>query len=162
MNDNLVIGVGNPILADDAVGPLAVENLQKLFKKRSKNIDFKINYSGGFDLLLEMIGYRRVLVIDSIQYRDDKPGSFIFLTLNDLRELKFGSFLNTHGLDFASLWDLGKKLNLEMPSECLLCGIAAKDCEKFSENLSQEVQARFPEIISNLKVRIARWSEITN
>ena len=157
MNENLVIGIGNPILTDDGIGPFVVRKLQDKFENQNIPFDFKINYTSGIDLLLELVGYKRVLIIDSIKCYSEKPGSCYFMKIDELNDFKFSGFLNTHGVNFTSLWELGKKLKLEMPADCHLFGIVAGDCTSFGENFTAGISLNIEKIVAEIINHILSW-----
>mgnify|MGYP001117878793 CR=1 FL=1 len=82
---SLVIGLGNPIMGDDAVGCKAAEALRVMLDKTSE-IDVEVDqfYRGGISLMERLIGYDRVLIIDSITGTGRTPGAVILLKLDDV------------------------------------------------------------------------------
>jgi hydrogenase maturation protease len=87
MADILVIGMGNLLLGDDAVGPLAVRELSRRLVEYSPVIRFIENYTCGLDLLVEISGYNRVLIIDSLESDKENPGKCIEFSLDELKDM---------------------------------------------------------------------------
>ena len=94
MSKDLVIGIGNLVLSDDAIGPLLVRDLMKDMHI-NKNIDYKENYSTGLDLLEEIIGYERVIIIDCIKNEEYEPGTCLLFNIDGLDSLKYDVFVDT-------------------------------------------------------------------
>ena len=60
----LIYGIGNPYRCDDAVGIRVAELLAKKISK--SNIDIKCGSIDGVAILDEIVGYDRVIFIDSV------------------------------------------------------------------------------------------------
>lgn len=157
MAENLVIGLGNLVLCDDAIGPLAVRAVKKNLGEQDHGIDFKECYACGIDMLLELVGYKRVLIVDSIEQSGQPPGSCLEFALDDLQVLGYQGFVNTHGLNLPTLWELGRRLGFDMPDECCLLGISVVDCSRFSESLSGELQSCFSDVVEKIQDKIFSW-----
>ena len=148
---NLIIGLGNSVLTDDAVGLMLVSELQKKPEfKNPGNLEFKFNHSGGLDLLDDITGFSRVLIIDSLEATHLDVGSVHFFELADLNALKVPRFISTHGVSLPTLWELGLTLGYAMPEFCLLAGVVTLDCRSYGEFLSRELQKKFPAILNEV------------
>ena len=154
-----IIGIGNPLLTDDALGLMVVNSIQKTMTSEyapgtSCFIQFKENYSGGMDLLDEMIGYKRVVIIDSLETDEYEPGTCLCFNLDNLDNFTPAT---SHGLTLQGLWEIGEKLDLSLPEECLIIGIVAFDCHSFKENLSNPLRILFNSITEDVKRIIEQW-----
>ena len=74
--------------------------------------------------------------------------------LNDLKDIRFDSFVNTHGLNLPVIFELGKKLGLNMPVECKITGIVAYDCKSFGEDISCKLKLKEEMIFNKIKENI--------
>ena len=61
----LLVGLGNPIMGDDAVGIHVVRMLKDRNRGRA-DLEFKELSLGGLGLVEEILGYERVFIIDSV------------------------------------------------------------------------------------------------
>jgi len=95
----LLIGMGNPILSDDAVGV----RLATDFKNRldgTPGLDVMEECSvGGLNILEIVAGYDRLIVIDSIKTVDGIPGTWYRFDASSLRETM--NLNNVHDANFA-------------------------------------------------------------
>ena len=151
MKNFLIIGLGNLILGDDAVGPLAVRELKNELSTYADRIDFKENYSCGIDMLEELTCYENVIIIDSLESDSLENGTFLTFDIDDINFTGFDRFVTTHGLTIPILWELGKKLDFNMPGKCTIYGIITQKNLTFSEELSEELNSSFKIIINNIK-----------
>lgn len=136
----LVLGLGNSILSDDGIGLHVVAGLKAVIDR--PDIEIIETASGGINLLDLLMGYDRAIVIDAIQTPHGTPGHVYQLHPGSLyNSLHTGS---THGIDFASTIELGRKLGFAMPQEITIFAIEAKNVNTFGEDCSQEVKSAVP------------------
>ena len=111
----LLLGMGNPILSDDAVGIRLVSD----FRRRLGNVaglDIVDDCTaGGMDLLQIIEGYDRLLLVDSIKTRERSGGSWFRFTGDRLR--KTVHLTNIHDANFATTLSLGRLLGMKLPSD---------------------------------------------
>jgi hydrogenase maturation protease len=81
MMKTLVLGLGNPILSDDAVGIRIAEGL----KLKASVQDVVETSEAGVALLDYAVGYDKLVIIDSIMTDKGKPGELYKLGLEDLK-----------------------------------------------------------------------------
>jgi len=136
----LVLGIGNSILADDGVG---IKVAQKL---KDKNSELEVIETGetGIALLDLIVGWDKLIIIDSIKTEKGKPGDLYKLELEDLRPAK--DLSSSHGIGIATAFELGKELGYEMPEHISIYAIGIKDNSTFGEDCTQEVEAKIPSI----------------
>jgi len=66
----LVVGLGNPILGDDGIGWRVADAVRAI----KPDIEVDCLALGGLSLMERLVGYGRVIIIDSIQTRDGRIG----------------------------------------------------------------------------------------
>jgi len=140
----LVLGMGNPYVADDSVGlRLAGEVRGRL--GGLPGVEWATDCAaGGLDLLELLAGHRRLLVFDAIRTRGGRPGDWYRLTAKDLRETRhLGSI---HDANFATALELGRALGMDLPrdEEIHIFAVEIHDNERFTECLSPPLQAAWP------------------
>lgn len=136
----LVLGIGNPILTDDAVGILVARNVTGV------GADIKEAPVGGLLLLDCIRGYDKVIVVDAVK-TGEKPGTVSVLTPKEIKRALHAS--STHDVSFFEALQLGKVLfPEEMPSEIVVVGIEAADVETFSETPTPSVLQAVPKAVT--------------
>jgi hydrogenase maturation protease len=143
----LVLGLGNPILGDDGVGLRVAARLKA--EVDLPNVFISETESEGITLLELLVGYDRAIIIDAIQTPRGKPGQIHRLSTASLYCTRHTS--STHGIDFATLIDLGKKLNLALPEKIIIFGIEIEDISTFSEKCSPPVEKAIPIYVAKIK-----------
>lgn len=139
----LVLGLGNPVLTDDGVGFVVVEEV----RKRLPTADVTVSQAsvGGLSLLELVVGYDRVVIVDAIRTAGGTPGEVHQLSPDEFR----GSIraASTHDVDLATALELGRQLGMDIPGEIVILGIEAVDVETFGEELTPSVAAAVPQAV---------------
>ncbi len=138
--NTLIMGIGNPILTDDGVG---IKIAHKL-KEENPKLEVIETSEAGIALLDFVIGYDKLIIIDSIKTEKGKPGDLYKLELGDLKPSR--DFSSSHGIGIATAFELGKELGYKMPEHISIYAIDIKDNTTFGEECTQEVKARIPSI----------------
>ena len=139
----LLLGMGNPILCDDAVGV----RLARDFKRELegfRELDVLEDCSvGGLNLLDIFTGYQRAVVLDSIRTTEGIPGNWYYFTADALRETVH--LTNIHDANFATAMELGRALGLPLPlsSEIHIFVVEAKENRTFSEQMTPELETAY-------------------
>ena len=142
----LVLGVGNSILSDDAVGLVVARRLEERFGGR-EDADFGFNEEAGFTLLEESLGYDRLVVVDSI-LTGSPPGTVHRLDLSDLgRSIHSNS---PHGMNLATVIALGRSQGMDVPKDVRIFAIEVIDTLTFGEQLTPELGARVESIVREI------------
>ena len=140
----LILGFGNPILTDDAVGIRIAEELEGEFP----DITVVATSEAGLSILDEVTGYEKLVIIDSIKTGKGKPGELYKLTLEDLKPRS--DFSSSHGLDIATAFKLGEKLGYPMPREVSIYAVEVKDNTTFGEECTPEIERSIPLIVGQI------------
>jgi len=152
----LLLGMGNPILTDDAVGV----RLASDFKQRLAdipNIDFVEECCvGGLNLIDVFYGYQRAIVLDSILAADRVPGRwhrFDGAALDETMHLT-----NIHDVNFATALELGRRLKMPLPepSEIHIFAVEVEDNLSFSERMTSRLEETYPRYASEILGEVRR------
>jgi hydrogenase maturation protease len=149
-NQVLIIGIGNTIRGDDGIGILLARKLRETLPQ-----DFEIRESdnGSLDLLNTISGYGKVILIDTIQTPNGKPGEVHRLSLQDL---KYSSNLSSmHALGLRQTIELKKRImDGKIPEKIEVLAVEAKNLDEFSDDLSPELKERFGKIVETVRSEI--------
>ncbi len=150
MSDVLIIGVGNPLRRDDALGPLALKELRG---RLGEEFDYIQCYGEGAELMDAWAGYDHVIIIDAVQ-SGAKPGKVY--VLNAAREKIPASFFNysSHAFGLAEAVELGRSLGL-MPREMIIFGVEGSEFG-YGDGLSRNVSKALPALLDIIGDRACR------
>jgi hydrogenase maturation protease len=153
MARDVIIGIGNPIVSDDAVG-IAVARCCRAELPPFSDVSVKELYCGGLQLMEAMAGYERAIVIDAIEPAS-KPGTIYSLGMDDLGAAR--NTCTTHDGSLADALEFGRISGAKLPTVVHLWAVEAGDIVTFREGLTPEVAAAVPvvtaEIMRELLVR---------
>ena len=138
----LVLGLGNPILSDDSVGFRVAQALEG---RIGQDVTVLETGLAGLSLLDLLVGYDRVIIIDSIQTKGGKVSQVYRLDAGDLAATRHA--VSPHDVDLATALELGKRVGLAMPREIIIFAIEVEDVTTFSENCSPRVTEAIPKVV---------------
>lgn len=150
----LVIGMGNPILSDDAVGIMLAERLSARLTEHPGVDVIEECCVGGLNLIDLMAGYDRLIALDSIKTIDGTPGTWYAFDATALRETM--NLRNVHDANFATALALGRKMGTHLPSdtECHIVAVEIADNMTFSEELTPALKEAFPQLLANIEAHV--------
>lgn len=154
----LVLGIGNRIRCDDAVGLEIVGQLRQELK--NPDIDIRETEETRLALLDLIEGYGRVIIVDSIRARpDEKPGGILRFTADELDADPRGEQHSSHAMGIPSLLAIGQQHNLPIPKPenitLIAVTIPAATADQFGEQLSPEIEAAIPKAIARIRQELA-------
>jgi len=162
----LVLGLGNELCGDDGVGIHVVRSLKRNIRTKGKNwewlgkIDFKESSLSGLALLDDIIGYDRLVVIDTIKKENPIPGQIHLLEEKKLRSIPGPS---PHYVSFPQTLEIGRKLGLKVPREIQVIAVEAKNIYHLGEGLSEKMKEALPAILQKarevLKNKGRKWQK---
>jgi hydrogenase maturation protease len=160
----ILIGLGNPILGDDAAGWKVVEQVeQQLQPPRYENqepIDIAYLSIGGLGLMEHLIGYDRAIIVDAMVSGKEVPGTISTRMLEDVFDLTAGHTTSVHDTSLKDAVNLARKMGVHMPKNMIVVGIATDSIYNFSEALTTQVAAAIPravEIVIELLTKRESW-----
>jgi len=139
----LLLGMGNPILSDDAVGVRLARDFKRELEGFRELDVFEDCSVGGLNLLDIFTGYPRAVVLDSIRTTEGIPGDWYYFTAEALRETVHLS--NLHDANFATAMEMGRALGLSLPlsNDIHIFAVEAKENRTFSEQMSPELETAY-------------------
>lgn len=149
-NKILLLGLGNDILTDDAVGLLIVRQLRSEFADDPR-IDLHETQEMGLALLDFMVGYRAVVLVDAIQTSAASPGTLHELDAAGLKNL---TGRTPHFLGVGETLAFGRKLGLAMPEHVKIFAIEVADAHTLGTQLSPAVQNALPTILPRIRAAL--------
>ena len=146
----LLLGLGNDILTDDAVGLHVVHELQRELAGNPA-IDCRETTEMGLALLDFITGYRAVAIVDSIQTGKEATG---FLHELDAAALKQLTGRTPHFVGVSETLALGRQLGLAMPEQVRIYAIEVEDPFTLGTALTPALQAALPGIVARIRTAL--------
>lgn len=145
----LIVGLGNPILGDDAIGWRVAEAVEARLKTETglelTGIEFDYLSLGGLSLMERFIGYERAIILDSIQTEGGELGQVFSFSLEELPDLSAGHTTAAHDTSLQTALALGRQMGTHLPDDVQVVAVEADRVFDFSDKLSPAVAAAVPE-----------------
>ena len=147
----LILGLGNDILTDDAVGLHVVRELRHRLADQPE-IAVEETCEMGLALLDFFVGRRAVILVDSIQTGRVPPGTVHEL---DAAELKQLTGRTPHFLGVGETLALGHRLGLAMPEQVKIFAIEVEDPFTLGTELTSSAREAIPGLVDHLSRMVA-------
>ena len=148
----LVIGLGNPILGDDGVGWVVAREVESRVREAGGSIEVDYLSLGGLSLMERMIGYKQVILIDSLATGKFPQGTVIPFTLEDLVDLSSGHTTAPHDTSLKMALITGKTLGAVLPAEKDIHVVAVESQHVYDieEGLTPPIAAAVPKAVQQV------------
>ncbi len=150
----LVLGLGNELLGDDAVGVLAAWALKEKLGDQADVVESSLS---GLALLDFFVGYDRAIVIDAVKTGRCPPGTIYELSPADLDAVVAPS---PHYAGLPELLAVAKQLNLDFPKEIKIFALEVEDPYTIGNRLSKPVRKALEELVQRVYAQIERWQAV--
>lgn len=137
----LIIGIGNPILSDDAAGIIVAEKINERIKDNS--FDVRIGSISGLKIVDAIAGYDEVIIIDTIY--GENPGKFYQLPLEELK--RSFHLTSPHSLNLYTALKICDDMGLKKPEKINIYVIEAKKIAQFGEGLSDDIKGKIDDFV---------------
>jgi hydrogenase maturation protease len=138
----IIVGLGNPLLGDDGVGWKVAQEVKQQLGEDS-TVDVECYSLSGLSLMEQLIGYTRVILIDSLNTGQREQGDVVTFTLDSLEDLTYGHSASAHDASLKTALGVGRSMGEKLPAdnEIHVVAIEARHVYDFSEDLSPKVAA---------------------
>lgn len=154
--ETLVVGVGNEMMRDDGVGVVAARALQG--ESLGEGVRVVELGARGLDLICEMEGVTRVIVIDAVK-TGGEPGSIYRFTPEEARSVNSRTS-SLHGIDLLDVLELAAVTKIR--PQVVIVGVEPEEVAP-GQSLSEAVRSRVAQVVEVVKDLIddeASWSQM--
>jgi len=141
MKRTLIVGLGNDLLADDAVGILAARQLSDQIT--DERTDIVESGAHGLALLDLFIGYDRAILVDALVTGKHPPGTLVEIPAATLQSVPNPS---PHFAGIPEMIALAEKLGLAYPDEFHILGVEVADPFTLGGDLHPAVRDALPKL----------------
>ena len=142
-----VIGIGNPLASDDAIGLHVARKLLEM--KLPDNVGVIAAESGGSSILELMTGADKVILIDAT-LGGARPGTVHRLSLDDIQVGKC-KLRSLHEINLADLLRIGRLAQPEaFPRKLTIVGIEVANTGRYRQGLSDAVRDAIPRAVETV------------
>ena len=148
----LVLGIGNLVMSDDAVGVLVAQRLQQGYRF-ADNVEIMDGGTLGLDLLPKLENITNLIMIDAVE-TGKKAGTCVRLRGQEL-PIALHTKVSPHQMGLKDLLAVSELMG-HSPKEMVLIGVQPGSIE-MEIGLTPEVQAQFETLISSVLTELAHW-----
>lgn len=148
----IVLGLGNELLSDDAIGILIARRLRSELNGIADVFESGLS---GLALLESLLGYDQAIIVDSISTGKDPPGTIIELGPDDLGPVIAPS---PHYTGLPEMISIARELGLDFPDKITIFAIQASDLKTIGGSTSPQVFASIEQAVIRIKERVQTWN----
>ena len=140
-SDNvLVIGLGSPIMSDDAIGLVVSERIEEM---AMDGVETRQEAIGGLDIIPVLWGYKHAIIVDAIQTNQQEPGTVMIFDPEDFEPTVTNA--SAHDFNLATAMKIGRDMEPEqMPDQVIFVAIEVEDIQTMHEGMTPKVDAAVP------------------
>lgn len=148
----LVLGIGNLVMSDDAVGVLVAQRLQQGYSF-ADNVEIIDGGTLGLDLLPKLENITNLIMIDAVE-TGNKAGTCVRLYGQEL-PIALETKVSPHQMGLKDLLAVSELMG-HSPKEMVLIGVQPGSIE-MEIGLTAEVEAQLETLVSNVLTELANW-----
>ena len=137
-----LLGLGNELLADDAFGILAAREIERSFPGE---IEVVYSSAAGFNLLDDLLGAPRLLVVDTIVTGSARPGT---IRVFRAEQIPSAPGVGPHFLGLSEVLAVGRQLRLDLPEEITVIAVEASDCATIGGVMHPDVRSAVNTVVN--------------
>ena len=131
----LIVGLGSPIMSDDAIGLEVVNEIERM---GLPGVETRQEAIGGLDIIPVLWGYRNVIIVDAIQTRQYEPGTVMFFDPEDFDDTIGDA--SAHDINLATAMRIGRQVEPEMmPDKVRFVAVEAEDIATVNEGMTPKL-----------------------
>lgn len=152
----LVLGLGNDILTDDAIGLYVAQAVLERFDASGiRGIDVVATCEMGLALLDIIVGHDDLVLIDAVQTGRRAAGTIHELAEGDLRKMPG---MSPHFLGVGEILALGRELGLKMPTRVRILAVEVQDPFTLGTALTPALRHAMPAVVERVVNLALHWS----
>ncbi|MBA4312274.1 MAG: hypothetical protein C0417_06560 [Chlorobiaceae bacterium] len=140
-NTTLVLGLGNDILGDDAIGLLAAREIKNKFPDKVDVVEAAVS---GFEIMEILEGYESVLLLDAVVTKLHPPGSILELSKEQFENVVA---ISPHYMGLPDVFRYAEKMKIPFPKQIRIIAMEIEPPYEIIEGLSEPVQKSLPKFI---------------
>ncbi len=138
----LVIGLGNPILGDDAVGWRVADEVERRLEALDGCVPELVTVErlavGGIALMERLVGWERAIIVDSCE-AEGEPGTVRVGPFAGLGDRQHGHLDSAHDTTLGRALAAGRSIGAALPDDLIVVTIDAIPSDTFDLSLTQPV-----------------------
>jgi hydrogenase maturation protease len=152
----VVLGLGNPLMADEGIGVILLERLRQSADRRP-GVEFIDAGTSGMSILHWIEGRRKAVFVDCA-FMECEPGAIRRFTPDEVRSAKTLAHQSLHEADLLRLLTLAEQLG-QCPDEVVIFGIQPETVEP-RQGLSEVLQGKVEHYLREIEEELTATVDI--
>lgn len=145
-----IMGFGNPVRSDDAVGIYVIEELQKTLGNQ-ENISIFDMGTSAFEVLFGLKGHSKIILVDAVINSDEPVGTLFKVPAAEvMRAPQDDPLVFLHGMKWDQALSYAKKILQDEYPEDISVYLIAIDNTKLEVELSPEVKEAGDKVVQHV------------
>ena len=151
----LVVGLGSPIMSDDAIGLIVAQRIEDMHLDK---VETRQEAVGGLDIIPVLWGYRHAIIVDAIKTEQYEPGTIMIFDPEDFEPTITNA--SAHDINLATAMAIGRDMEPEqMPVSVRFVAIEVEDLQTMREGLTEKVEAATDSAVNAVKYLIDEFQK---
>lgn len=152
-----VLGFGNPVRGDDAIGCVIIENLKKEFPENEKLSFFDMG-TNGFEILFALKGHTKIIVVDAVNGEPKQLGEIYKVPADELLKAPENDpMLFLHGMKWNQGLSYAKKIMGDEYPKDINAFLISITNTSIIEKMNPEVMLSGDKVVEIIKNEILEW-----
>lgn len=153
-----ILGFGNPVRGDDAVGCQVIEKLHEKFKDKKEHISLFDMGTNGFEIFFALLGHNKIIVVDAVLDNQNKIGQIYKVPAEEvLRAPEEDPLLFLHGMKWNQGLSYAKKIMGDSYPTDVDAYLISISNISFIEAMQPEVEKARDEVIDLIFKEVISW-----
>ncbi len=150
MNKVAIMGFGNPVRSDDAVGCYVIEELRKTKIGEDPNVTLLDMGTSAFEVLFSLKGHDQIIIIDGVINSDDTDGTLFKLPASEVKaNIQDDPMVFLHSLKWDQALSYANKImNDDFPEDNITVYLIAITNTKLEVEMSVEVKSAAERLVN--------------
>ncbi len=151
MKRTAILGFGNPVRSDDAIGIYVIDQLRDSFQSLAHIQIFDMGTSA-FEVLFQLRGFDRFIIIDSVINSEEAVGTLFKVPAEEiLRTPEDDPLVFLHALKWDQALSYAKKILKDQYPEDIMVYLIAIENIRLDQMMTKEVQQSGDQLVGILK-----------
>ena len=144
MKNTLILGFGSDLLSDEGIVHRIIYRLQR----EKFDADYKVFPILTLELIEEITGYQKIIIIDTLKTKDGIPG---FVKVCPIQEYEPTLHLeNFHDISLPEMINFAATLGFSITKDIIVIAVEICDHSTISTDLSLVIAEKFPLILKEI------------
>jgi len=145
-----IMGFGNPVRSDDAVGIYVIEKLKEIIGDHSSIRVFDMG-TAAFEVLFGLQGHQKIILVDAVLNTNEPVGTLYKVPAEEvLRAPQDDPMVFLHGMKWDQALSYAKKILRDEYPEDIQVYLIAVENTKLEVDLSKEVQDAGDKVVAHI------------